>query len=314
MLQSKNVQKRQKSKIKIIVISLTLIIILAVIVVFGRYITSTINDFYLRSKEFYFYSDKLKATKAIYQVENWSGLDTYTITVNMNSMENNLKGTSYDIPYKISYSCSDNVDCQLSKTEGIIKTTNNTDYFNLMLVPNRQLKTGDEVWVEIKAESEGQYKKTLEGRFTLVVGKESLTYKIEDETNTPYIELSLTNSLSYYIVTEKFDSYNVGDRVSVNTYLSLSEENKNKCYSSIVELNFDPKDVVLDMTDINYSEASDIKYTNIDGYNYVNGFTVELPALSSMNVRFYKNDKTKDYTFNGEQGQTSIIDVNNLEI
>ena len=148
MLQSKNVQKRQKSKIKIIVISLTLIIILAVIVVFGRYITSTINDFYLRSKEFYFYSDKLKATKAIYQVENWSGVDDYTITVNMNSRKNNIEKATYDIGYDISYSCSDNAICSLSKTSGIIYADTNSDYFNLVITPNASLDTGDKVIVE----------------------------------------------------------------------------------------------------------------------------------------------------------------------
>ena len=315
MAKKKKGQKKLKNskKILLIVIILLIIIGISIMVVFGRYITSTINDFYLRSKEFYFYSDKLKTEDANYQLENWSGVDDYTITVNMNSMENNLKGSTYDIPYKISYTCSDNINCQLSKEDGIIYSSSNTDYFNLILKPNNQLNNGDEVWVEIEAQSVGQYKKTLKGRFTLIVGKEDLTYKIEDELNSPYLELSLTNALSYYIVREGFDSYQVGDRINIDTYLSLSEENKKKCYSAIATLKFDPNDVVLDMTDINYSNATDVKYTDINGYNYVNEITVELLAVSSINIRFYKNDKTKDYTYTGESGQTLIINVSYVE-
>ena len=313
MEKKRKAQRNSKNRIKMTIILTLVIIVISIIIVFGRYITSTINDFYLKSKEFYFNSDKLKTEKAIYQVENWSGVDDYTITVNMNSMENNLKSSTYDIPYKISYTCSDNIDCQLSKNEGIIYASSNTDYFNLVLKPKVQLDTGDEVWVEIEVQSEGQYKKTLKGMFTLIVGKEDLIYKIEDEVNSPYIELSLTNTLSYYRVREPFDSYQIGDRINIDTYLSLSEENKKKCYSSIVTLKFNPNDVVLDMTDINYSKATDVKYTNRNGYNYVNEITVELLAVSSINIRFYKNDKTKDYTYTGESGQNPIINVSYLE-
>ena len=105
MEKKRKAQRNSKNRIKMTIILTLVIIVISIIIVFGRYITSTINDFYLKSKEFYFNSDKLKTEKAIYQVENWSGVDDYTITVNMNSMENNLKSSTYDIPYKISYTC-----------------------------------------------------------------------------------------------------------------------------------------------------------------------------------------------------------------
>lgn len=298
---------------KLIICLILIIAVITIISIFGRYITSAIHDFYLRSKEFYFYSDKLKEEGAEYQVENWSGVDEYTVTINMNSLENNLKGTSYDIDYTVSYTYSDNIICTLSKEAGTIYASTNTDYFNLTLTPTTQLDTGDEVWVEISATSTGQYTKTITGKFTLVVGKENFSYKIEDEAESPYLELSLTNAVSYYQVSEAFDSYSVGDRISADTYLELSDENKAKCYSAIVTLSFDPSEVVVDMTDINFTSATDIQYTTIDGYTFVNQFTVYIDAISSVNIRFYKNDITKDYTYTGLSGETSVITVSYVE-
>ena len=121
--------KNNLKKTQILLIMAILICIISFIVIFGRYLTNNVNDFFVRSKEFYFYSDKLEEDTAVFQVDNWSGVDDYVITVNMNSRKNNLKVASYDIGYTISYTCSDNAICQLSKTEGIIYSNNNSDYF-----------------------------------------------------------------------------------------------------------------------------------------------------------------------------------------
>ena len=179
----------KKKKDKRIFLMIMLVIFIFITTVFGRYITSSIHDFFLRSKEFYFYSDKLKEEGATYQIENWSGVDRYEIVINMNSRSNNLNVTSYDIDYDISYTYSDNIICDISKTSGTIYASTNSDSFNIMLTPNTQLNTGDTVWVEITATSKGPYKKTLTGKFTLVVGKENVSYTIEDIENRQYLEL-----------------------------------------------------------------------------------------------------------------------------
>ena len=303
--------KNNLKKTQILLIMAILICIISFIVIFGRYLTNNVNDFFVRSKEFYFYSDKLEEDTAVFQVDNWSGVDDYVITVNMNSRKNNLKVASYDIGYTISYTCSDNAICQLSKTEGIIYSNNNSDYFNLTITPNRQLETGDKVVVEIEAKSTAKYQKTLKGKFTLVVGKEKLSYQITDKPQNPYMELSLTNTLSYYIVNEAFGNYSVNDKIDIDTYLALTEENKAKCSSAIVTISFNPEQVLLDITNESYSKAKNIETTTVNGKTYINKFTILIDAISSTDLRFYKVDVSKDYTYpNGNE--PSVLSITSI--
>lgn len=303
--------KNNLKKTQILLIMAILICIISFIVIFGRYLTNNVNDFFVRSKEFYFYSDKLEEDTAVFQVDNWSGVDDYVITVNMNSRKNNLKVASYDIGYTISYTCSDNAICQLSKTEGIIYSNNNSDYFNLTITPNRQLETGDKVVVEIEAKSTAKYQKTLKGKFTLVVGKEKLSYQITDKPQNPYMELSLTNTLSYYIVNEAFGNYSVNNKIDIDTYLALTEENKAKCSSAIVTISFNPEQVLLDITNESYSKAKNIETTTVNGKTYINKFTILIDAISSTDLRFYKVDVSKDYTYpNGNE--PSVLSITSI--
>ena len=281
---------------------------ISLVVVFGRYITDNINNYFLRSGEFYFESDKLSKEGTTLQVDNWSGVDDYTITINMNSRKNNIEKATYDISYDINYSSTDNVICNLSKEEGIIYASTNTDYFNLTITPNTQLRTGDKVVVDIEVNSTSQYQKTLKGQFILVVGQENISYQITDEVKSPYLELSITNTLSYYTVRESFGSYKEGDRIDTDTYLALSEEDKNKCYSGEIKIEFNPQEVLLDMTSEVYNKAKDIKTTLINGKNYINGFTINIDAISSVDIRFYKEDLTKHYTYPNNNND-SIIKV-----
>ncbi len=307
MRKKANTISKYKRK-QLLIILVILIALISLVVIFGRYITNSMNNFFQRSSEFYFESDKLSENGTTLQVDNWSGVDDYTITINMNSRKNNIEVATYDIPYSISYSCSDNAICNLSKTEGIIYASNNTDIFTLTITPNTQLRNGDKVEVDIEVESTGEYKKTLKGKFILVVGQENISYEITDEENSPYLELSITNTLSYYTVRESFGNYNIGDRIDVDTYLSLSEENKNRCYSGEVTIEFNPKEVLLDMTSEVYKEAKDIRTTEIGGTTYVSAFTINIEAISSVDIRFYKVDVNKNYTYpNGNNN--SIIKV-----
>lgn len=305
----KKINTINKYKGKQLLITLVILIaLISLVIIFGRYITNNINNFFQRSSEFYFESDKLSENGTTLQVNNWSGVDDYTITINMNSRKNNIEVATYDIPYEISYSASDNIICNLSKQEGIIYASNNTDIFTLTITPNTQLRNGDKVEVDIEVRSTGEYKKILKGKFILVVGQENISYEINDEENSPYLDLSITNTLSYYIVSERFENYNVGDRIDVDTYLNLSEENRNKCYSGKVVIQFNPQEVLLDMTSEVYNSASNIKTSQLDGTTYINGFTIIIDAISSVDIRFYKVDVNKDYTYPNNNND-SIIKV-----
>lgn len=291
-----NMKQIYQKKQTIIIIAILLCAI-SFVVVFGRYVTESVNDFFVRSKEFYFFSDKLTEEKSIFQIENWSGVDDYTITVNMNSRKNNLEVATYDIGYDIKYTCTDNAICQLSKESGIISGNTNADFFNLTITPNTQLETGDKVIVEIEATTTSNYAKTLKGKFTLVVGQENLTYQITDEPNYPYMELSVTNTLSYYIVDEAFGNYTVNQKIDIDTYLALTNEDKAKCYSSIITISFDPNDILIDLTSESYQKASQVTTTQINGKTYINSITLSIDAISSVDLRFYKADDSKDYTY-----------------
>lgn len=299
------------SRKQLLIACIIIIYGVSLVSILGRYVVENASNFFGKSNEFYFNSDKLDVDNPSYQIENWSGVDNYTITINMNSNDNNLLSTAYDIEYDISYSCSSNIICQLSKEQGTIYSGANTDSFNLVIVPNTQLTTGDRVFVQITAETSYPYEKTLKGRFTLIVGQENISYEIVDEENSPYLELNITNTLSYYMVQEAFDSYNVGEKINIDTYLALSDENKNKCYSTIITLTFDPNDVILDMTNSNYLSASNITNTTVNSYNYINSITFKVEAISSANVRFYKKDETENYTY-PITNEESIIEVTNI--
>ena len=295
-----NKLKYQRKQLFILLVLLMFVI--SFVVVLARYVTNNVSDFFLRSKEFYFYSDKLEENTAVYQIDNWSGVDEYPIMINMNSRLNNLKATTYDIDYNITYNCTtDNAICQLSKNTGTIHSTDNTDSFTLTITPNTQLDTGDKVTVEITVTSQSTYSKTLKGRFTLVVGKEDLTYEITDSVNSPYMDLRITNTLSYYTAREQFTdgdkTYTVGYKIDSDTYLDLSTENRAKCASAIITIGFNPNQVIIDMTDETYQKATNLQTTTINGKTYISGFTITVDAISSKSLRFYKSDTSQNYTY-----------------
>lgn len=301
-------ERKNKYNIKqLIIVCLLFFNLIFLVSIFGRYVVKSVNNFYARSKEFYFYSDKLDVDNPAYQIENWSGVDDYSIIINMNSYANNLLSTSYDIDYVISYFASDNIICNLSKESGTIYGDRKTDFFTLTITPNTTLKTGDNVFVEITAKATTPYEKTIKGRFTLIVGQEQLTYEIQDVANRPYLEVNITNTLSYYIAKEAFDTYAVGDKITRDKYMELTQTNKEKCYSAIVTINFDTDYLLMDMTNEAFVSSISTTNTNKGGYTYVNSITFKIDALSSKKVRFYKVDETQDYTNNN----SAIITITN---
>lgn len=290
--------KNKKTTSYIIIISaLILVLSIPLLITVSRYAIDSINNYFSRSKEFYFLSDKLTSDNYSYLINNWSGVDPYTIVINMSSMENNLLKTTYDIGYDITYTASSKIDCQLSKTSGVILASTNEDSFTLTLTPNTTLFDGDSASVEITATSTTAYDKTLKARFTLKVGQEQLSYSIVDRPYSPYLLSNITNTLSYYVVREAFGSYVINDRISISTYRALPDIDKAKCTSAEVKLTFDPTQYVLDMTNKNYLDAINVTYINIGGYNYINSITFAVDALSSTNIRFYKDDVLEDNTY-----------------
>ena len=170
------------------------------------------------------------------------------------------------------------------------------------------MSDGDTIWVEVETTSKSPYKKTLKGRFTLRVGKMGLGYEITDVKNRAYFDVNFTNTYDFYTVNEAFSNYNVGDRIDITTYLGLSDTEKDKCSSAVIEIKFDPSIAVLDMTNEAYINNTNSTIRTIGGYKYIDSFIFKVDALSSKSVRFYKSNVSKDYTYPFNNNE-SIVEV-----
>lgn len=299
-------KKLLKNKKNIYIILGITFIIFSIGITLGRYIYNDIRDFYLASKSFYFNSDKLTPLRGIYQIDNWSGVDTYTLTINLNNIKNNLVHAESDIEYEINYTCSNNANCSVSKTQGILYSEKQTDYFSATISPNTTLTNKDEVWIEIVAKSTYPYKKTLSARFILKVGIPGISYSIYDEAKRPYFDLSVTNTTDYYLVKEAFGIYSINQRIDYNTYMSLSDNDKAKCALPLITLTFDPQVVILDMTNTAYLNAETYTTIQINNHSYVNSISFRIALESSETVRFYKANANADYTY-PIVNETSIV-------
>ena len=299
-------KKLLKNKKNIYIILGITFIIFSIGITLGRYIYNDIRDFYLASKSFYFNSDKLTPLRGIYQIDNWSGVDTYTLTINLNNIKNNLVHAESDIEYEINYTCSNNANCSVSKTQGILYSEKQTDYFSATISPNTALTNKDEVWIEIVAKSTYPYKKTLSARFILKVGIPGISYSIYDEAKRPYFDLSVTNTIDYYLVKEAFGIYSINQRIDYNTYMSLSDNDKAKCALPLITLTFDPQVVILDMTNTAYLNAETYTTIQIHTHSYVNSISFRIALESSETVRFYKANANADYTY-PIVNETSIV-------
>lgn len=308
--------KQTKNKIKVTKVSfVVLLVLLGCLLFFGtslsRFIYNGVKNYYFESQNFYFNCDKLAENEAIFQLDNWDGVTSFEITFNMNSFKNNLVSAKSNIEYDIEYECSSKATCTISKESGLIPTTTHEDYFTITVVPNQTLVEGDSIVVNTSVTSTSPYVKTLTGKVTLNVGIPGISYEISDKVNQPYLNFSITNTFDYYQVVTAFDSYAVGDTIESSVYSSLSSENKEKCTSIIIRLDFDPRVILIDMTSEFYDNAYEYTTTMIDGKEYINSVKFGMDAVSSMNIRFYKVEASNNYTY-PYVNPTSVIGFNVL--
>ena len=323
----------KKIFLSLIILCITILIfikgIVPVTITFSRYVYKGIRNFYFNSVAFYFNSDKLaEDDSAKFESNNWSGADTYSVTINMNSRKNINEVSKVNIDYNIKADCKvfkadgteytgDLVDFVIAETtdddynasEGINKTifaSNNMAAFDfsVSLKPNVTLNNDDYVFVTITATSISPYKKTLSGTFKIIIGRPGMSYQIEDEAYSPYCSLIITNTRDYYIVDSAFGNYNAGSSIEISEYLKLTDDQKAKCHSMKIELNFDPNEILLDTASTDYANAKKnnlLEYTNVttaSGTNqYVNKITFNIDAEESKVLKFYKNVAANDYTY-----------------
>lgn len=300
----------RKYKRRSIIILCLLVFFLFISFAFGRYIHNIISQYLLETKGFYFNSSILNVNGKNYNINNWDGVNTYTLTIDLNNRKNAERVTRTDISYTISVNCPSTVSCTLSKNSGIIRTEDETDSYQISVTPLQNFYANDTVLVETSVSSNLPYHKTMSAAYTIGVEKSNFSYEIEDSVNSKYLTIRFLNSISYYQVEEPFLNYNVGDQISLDDYNDLTDENKNKCFSAIVTLQYNPEKLFVDMMNSLYLHRLSDNYQEqtINGYQYVSKFSFKVNASSSSEIIFYKDDITRDYTY-PVVNPTSIIQV-----
>ena len=300
--------KTKRNKNKLLIILIVLACLLPVGITYSKYVKEIIYNYLLEAKNFYFNSDKLSSSNPTYNINNWSGVGNFTIQFELNNEKNNILSSSSDITYNVSVTCDNDITCSLDNTSGTIYTAEKKDAFVLTVTPLRAFNDNESVHVSVTATSTSPYVKTLSATFVITVGKRGLSYEITDKANQPYLNFTITNALNSYKVNTAFSTYSVGDLISSETYLSLTDTDKAKCSSATITLTFDPNIVILDTTS-SIMDKSTKAYTTVNNISYISSITFNVEAMSSTEIRFYKINPSNNYTY-PITNETSIITFN----
>lgn len=258
------------------------------VVNYGRYVKEIIEVYYLRTKNFYFNSDKLTITGKTYQINPWSGSQPYDIDINMNSLLNSIKDTDSDIEYTVSctaydkYDATDNrhgnVICYFgnqgtTSDDRTIYSISHTDNFAVTVALTNGIipDPGDKFYVEITATSSSPYEETLSAKFELVIGRYGVDYKMEDEPGRLYVDAIVSNTFP----SDEPDSY-------IRVKLTISDTQLFSIDMDNIILN-DPNTTIVE-----YDSSDNIKTIEFN-----------VKTKSSMSVRYYKSDSSQDYSYPG---------------
>ena len=278
-------RKLNKKKVSIVVV---LIMMFFTVTVFGRYIHNSIREAYFTAKQFYFSSNILTVNGAEFQYDDWGGLDVYSIPFELYSYNNQVSKLDYNLDYSVTCSTSnpDKIKCTVNSYDatatntdtGTIPATTNTSEVVIFVTPLVELSENETVKIQVTARTEVPYQKEISCEFTLKIQNPGgITYSIEDSDNKDYAILKITNTNEI---------------------------------ASQVTLQFDPDDLRIDMNDEVYinriTDGDVIVESGIDGKNYAKKVVFNLEAETTKFVKFYKVDKTQNYTYTGLAGTSAI--------
>jgi hypothetical protein len=301
--------KKLKFRTKLLAICLVLISSI-IVATLAKYVIEEYHDYFLNAKHFYFTSNRLKKDNPTYLINNWSGVGSFDISFDLLAQKNELVYSEYDIPYTVSFVCPNDVTCALDKTSGTIyySSINHSDTVTLSVNPSRNYNENERLSIQLIATSTSPYVETIRATFEYVVGKQGVTYEIEDTENQVYLLLKITNAINYCRVNEAFSTYRVGDFIDNSVYRTLDPNDKPKCIGKKVDLTFDPNVLLLDTTQ---SIIKDNNYTSttINGVSYVNTLSFNIEPVSTVAVKFYKKNVSNNYTY-PITNPASIIGVN----
>ena len=262
----------------------------------AKYVIEEFHSYYTNSKHFYFSSNLLTKNNALYEINNWMGVGNFDISFDLLSQANDYVFSDYDIPFTASVTCPSDVRCEIDKSSGTIYSATHATTITVSVTPLRQFTENQMLDVHVEAQSVSPYVEHLDATFRYVVGKQGVTYEIEDEANRPYMLLKITNAINYCTVMEAFDTYQVGDTIESSDYIALSNTNKKKCIGQNITLDFDPSQILLDTTS-DLVDQSTYSTTLIGGVNYINHMAFPIGPLSTISVKYYKANTSLNYTY-----------------
>ena len=283
-------------KKRLIIIILIIVLVLPVGYTFSRYVTQIVKNYIMEANNFFFNSDKLVDGGSSYGINNWGGVGNIEIQFQLNNHKNNILTSDADISYTVTTSCDTSVTCNLSANSGVIQRAEKTDDLTLTVVPRRAFNDGESFTASVSATSSSPYVKTLSATFVVTVGKRGITYEITDTASSPYLVFKITNAQDTYKVITAFNGHAVGDLLTTTEYLALSQTDRDKCASALVTLSFNPANVILDTTSDIMKNAT-YNTTLYNGVNYISSITFKVDVMTSMDIRFYKRDRTQNYTY-----------------
>lgn len=270
-------EHKKINKVKV-AITIFIIVLLISISVFGRYIYNNAREAYFTSKKFYFTSDLLTLDNQKYTYEDWGGIDTYELGVELYSYANKFLRLDYDLNYEISCESlsPDKIKCTLNSADGSTSTTgviyaktdgreNNISRVGIYVTPLTQINKGETVTFALKASTSEPYQKEISCEISLKVKQlTTSSYKIEDVPGRNYAVLEIVNAQ--------------------NTALQYT-------------LTFDPKVLRIDTNDEACVNRVSETSTTVDGTQYLNKIVFNVDKESAKNIKFYKVDMTKDYSY-----------------
>lgn len=179
------------------------------------------------------------------------------------------------MPIRLKFGINSSDENAPTTITGTIPATTNTSKVGIFVTPLEQLGTRDSVTIEVTASTSVPYQKTIKCKFTLKPELQGAnTYSIEDAENMDYAILKMTCP--------------------------------NNEATVVIEL--DATKVRIDTNDEIYINRDDTKTetTTIDGKKYVKKFVFVLPAETTRYVKFYKVDRTQNYTYTGVESDCPI--------
>ncbi len=274
-------------------LSVSLVIIAAavasfLVVNYGRYVKDIIQVYYLRTKNFYFNSDKLTILGKTYQINPWDGTEPYTININMNSFANSLKGTEDNIVYDVRCVADTNSVCYFgtmgtTTQRRTIYSANHTDNFVVTVALKNGIDPDDihDVNVQIIASSVSPYEEELKATFNLVIGDYGVGYKIEDEAGRLYMDALVSNATP------------------------------NDTYKFVLEIT-DVSKYSIDMSNNILSAPGTVVVE--DAQKNIKRIEFNVEPKSSMMVRYYKSNPEENKTYPNDNGLPPAINISYTKI